>query len=83
MSVLEQFADEEELRRGLDLWRSLHDCVEARCTVNPAGQVIGGPNRPRRRGMPPGRIIALWARLKPHEPPPWAGQPETPGGPPP
>jgi len=57
------FEEEEELRLFLEEWGRLHDCQEAGCEVNPAGEPIppGKPVRRKRRGLK--RVRELWLKI--------------------
>ena len=56
------FTEEEELRLILEEWGRQHDCVEAGCTVNPAGEEIppGKPAKRKRTGLV--RAKELWRK---------------------
>ena len=56
------FEEEEELRLTLEAWGRQHDCVEATCDVNPAGEKIplGKPQKRRRTGLL--RAQELWRK---------------------
>jgi len=54
------FDEEKELRSLLESWGRQHDCVEAGCDVNPAGEKIplGKPAKRARTGLT--RAQELW-----------------------